>query len=383
MANAESYPHARVLSTPRAEIAERDSKIVPVPLLDAQHVRTAGAEYDSLNSDSERASFDDLIGATRSIAAVVRNTLRFRALAPGEIITPDSLQANPTTNCHGYSIVMSESLQAEGLPHYVSFANEHSFLTLLDETSGDSGDSIRSYSLQGADKHLYAETTLAISGPHPLKQLSGGANYAHNGFYSEEFLAAAGKVLDDDIARKHAWLSFRKEGATRFLETEGQIRQLDKIQIRTYPAELGRQVLSSYVVAQAVARQRRAGVADLEQAADAMMTLNAIFPEMDPRNKFWVPTKLRGLMMQRQMNQEAVDVAHAFDNSRVWDDEAAFFLPDTLRKAGAVTQDQAKIDDAIDIYRDLQRRFINPSLVRRAKDKSAAALKDQQKIKRS
>ena len=201
------------LKTPRWEIAK--GGVDPEKLLESKRFLTIQAAYDV----SEKA-YENQVEAAYATGLLVRQTLFYdRYKDRSDWVTAEDVAVDQTTNCHGYSIVTSECLDHIGVPHYISYANTHSFITL--QTS----DGTHTNLIDTSEKKLYVDIGGAIN-ETPFAQQTEAGTSAANKLNMDIVLARVDSppVID--------WMDF---GSTRTTRSYSEASERDTIlMLRTY-----------------------------------------------------------------------------------------------------------------------------------------------------
>lgn len=330
------FPYSEKLITPRSDIAARDPDIRTSPLLDSQRLRRIRAVYEASPKD-----FDDGIEAAGEIGGLVRHTLRFKNASPGDNhFTPDNLGNNPKVNCYGMTIVASELLESMGIDHAISFANEHSFLTLLD------GDKV--YMVDPTDKNFSHYIHDAIGGERIDQQLATQNRFASNTLYADVIIGKVSKSANKgavEIIETHPWLSF----SNRFRLSSGELRQIDQMLVmRTFHPDDGREMLEGYL------RARTAFLnGELGSAVDALCKITGLYPEADTRNRQGVARQIIASLVKLQRYDEAAVVMASVADSMENDTSNNTLFPiDVIRLVGDKARSVEILTDALTAYKN-------------------------------
>lgn len=166
------------LQTPKRRIANECPGTQRQELMESQALLAIQEQYTQSSK-----KFDDMVYAAREVGALVRETLDFGVTTNSTpLLEATAIAQNEATNCYGHTIVASECLERIGVEHCISYANQHTFVTLFDR-QGDGA-----FMLDVATKELWCDMTSAIGGEDPLNQFAKGELRAINTLYSRELL---------------------------------------------------------------------------------------------------------------------------------------------------------------------------------------------------
>lgn len=327
--------YADKLITPRAEIVK--AGITPEPLLDSTRFRTIKAAYEA----SDRV-YEDKVEAAYATANLVRQTLWFEPHTPEmPPFSPQSIADKQETNCHGHSIVTSECLDVIGVPHWVGFANQHSFLLLEDESSR------RVNLVDTAVEHLYIDVTSAFIGV-PLNEQNGDLG-AVNKLRGDVVLAQSLFSDKEKALADRPWMSFTVGRDYRF-KSEYEVRQAHTLMLRSYQPEQGRALLEAYAnFTHAI------GGNDSSRAYTALERLDGVYPDIDRRNKLHGPTRLVRSLAHAGDVAMALDSVAAVEHS-LWptrDLLLRLWPADQRRRLGILAGRADLIDSSIEKYEEL------------------------------
>ena len=324
--------YADHLITPRPEMIK--AGVAPEALLESTRLRTIKAAYET--SDQ---TYDDRVEAAYATANLVRQTLRFEPHTPlHPPFSPEAIAETHRTNCHGHSIVASECLDAVGINHWISFANQHSFLLLEDESSH------RVNLIDTAVKPLYIDITPAFGGT-PLADQDNEYG-AVNRLRGDIVLGRSHFPDKEQALAERPWMSFTVGRDYRF-KGEAAVRQASTLVMRSYRPEQGRALLESYAnFTHAVTRK------DFSTAHQAFSTLDGVYPDIDRRNRLYGPTQL-----VREL-AHAGNVAMALDDIRIVEESLwptqdlvlRLWPADQRRRLGVLAGQADLLDDAIETY---------------------------------
>lgn len=325
------------LTTPHTDISEFG--VIPEPLLDSARFKTIKAVYQS----SEQ-SYDDQVEAAYATADLVRQTLRFEKHTPAHPpFSSEALIQTQRTDCHGHSIVTSECLDEVGIDHWISFANQHSFIVLEDKSRQD-GASRRVNLLDTAEKYLYIDMTSALAGTAFAEQE--GEYGAVNTIRGDIILERSHFANKEAARAKRPWMSFVSESTRRF-EDEMAMRRDDTLVMRSYRPKQGRALLASYAnFVHAVSRR------DFSAAHQNLAPLGGTYPDIDRRNKLVAPTQTIRTLGQTGEIAAALDDIRIVEES-LWPTEdltLRLWPADQRRRLGMLAGSADLLDVSIEAY---------------------------------
>lgn len=328
------------LMTPHRDCSERNT--TPEPILDSRRFTMIKAAYHS--SDQ---SYDDRVEAATATADLVRQTLRFEKHTPFHPpFSPELLAQTQRANCHGHSIVTSECLDEVGVDHWISFANQHSFIVLEDE-SHDDGVTRRVNLLDTAEKQLYIDMTPAFAGGALAEQ--GGEYGAINTLRGDIILERSHFVNKESAQAKRPWMSFVSENA-HYMKDDAALRRDNTIVMRSYRPEQGRALLASYAnFIHAVSRR------EFLTAHHHLAPLGGVYPDIDRRNKLVAPTQTIRALGQTGKIAAALDDVRIIEES-LWPTEdltLRLWPADQRRRLGVLAGNAGLIDASIETYEEI------------------------------
>ncbi|HMS92751.1 MAG TPA: hypothetical protein PKD28_00015 [Candidatus Saccharibacteria bacterium] len=328
------------LTTPHTDISEFG--VTPEPILDSTRFKMIKEVYQS----SEQ-SYDDRVEAANATADLVRRTLRFeKHTSAHPPFSPEMLGQTQRTNCHGHSIVTSECLDEVGVDHWISFANQHSFIVLEDELQHD-GVSHRVNLLDTAEKHLYIDMTSAFAGTALAKQ--GGEYGAVNTIRGDIILERSHFANKEAARAERLWMSFASESSRRFKD-EMALRRDNILVMRSYRPEQGRALLASYTNFVHAVLQR-----EFWTAHQNLTPLGGLYPDIDRRNKLVAPTQTIRALGQTGEIAAALDDVRIIEES-LWPTEdltLRLWPADQRRRLGMLAGSADLIDASIEAYEEI------------------------------
>jgi hypothetical protein len=325
------------LLTPRSDIAEKRG-IKRELLLESEKLCGIKNVYEK--SDK---TFDDIAEAAKSVAELVRETLYFRSTdSTSRELNADNIAKDEVANCYGHTIVASECLEKLGIEHFISYANQHTFITLFDRSSD------RSFIIDVLTEELRCEMTMAVglASNHPLNEFSCGELKSQNILKTDELL----KQLPATVNRakfidKRPWFMF--PDGKDYRDGYGKSALLQMLTFQSIP---GRLLLLDDYSARINQLNGR-----YEAAAEKIEDLSGIYLDIDPRNKLEEVDKLcRGLINKGGWEQ-AIRVASAVNDSLPSSDHSKnrLFLPDVMRKVAKKNKDPDILNEAIKLYEEI------------------------------
>ena len=262
------------LLTPRSDIAEKRG-IKRELLLESEKL----CDIKNVYKKSDK-TFDDIAEAAKSVAELVRETLYFGSTGrDSRELNADNIAKYEVANCYGHTIVASECLEELNIEHFISYANQHTFITLFDRESD------RSFMIDVLTKELRCEMTMAVglASSHPLNEFSCGELKSQNILKADELL----KQLPATVNRakfidKRPWFMF--PDGKDYSDGYGKCALL---QMLTFPSIPGRLLLLDDYSARINQLNGR-----YEAAAEKIEDLSGIYLDIDPRNKLEEVDKL-------------------------------------------------------------------------------------------
>ncbi len=293
----------------------------------------------------EETEVDDPLAGADYISRIVHGDYLYAPLQPNSEnrFTPETIDQNRTTNCYGFTVILSELLSLREIPHYVAFANTHAFVIATDQEKARLIDAQAPYlnasiDYRDSDEFDSARLSVATIGGHAALKL-----------FSNDLLAAAGNYAGDDRIRRHEWLSFAPDDPASRFRSDDQ-RELDHTLMTTIvEPETGRQMLNNLAIFM------QSYCCDLDLAHKSVVAMREIFPEVDRRNIAggWLPveTYLRR-MSGREMSAFLIGVealSQSFTNVSS-DISLAVWGADRVRRAGSRTGDADLVEKSIEMY---------------------------------
>lgn len=334
------------LLTPRSDIAEKRG-IKRELLLESEKLCGIKNVYEK--SDK---TFDDIAEAAKSVAELVRETLYFGSTGSGSReLNAENIAKYEVANCYGHTIVASECLEELNIEHFISYANQHSFITLFDRESD------RSFMIDVLTKELCCEMTTAVgfTSSHPLDKFSCGELKSQDILKTDELLKQLPATVNwAEFIDKRPWLMFPDRRDYR--DGYGKFARL---QMLTFPSIPGRLLLLDDYSARINLLNGQ-----YEVAAGKIEDLSGIYLDIDPRNKLEEVDKLCRELIKQDSGDLAIQVASVVNDSLLSGDSSKnrLFLPDVMRKVAKHDRDINLLNEAIRLYKEI----INSKLLNEA-----------------
>ena len=325
------------LLTPRSDIAEKRG-IKRELLLESKKLCNIKSVYE----ESDK-TFDDIAEAAKSVAELVRETLYFGSTGSGSReLNADNIAKYEVANCYGHTIVASECLEELNIEHFISYANQHTFITLFDRESD------RSFMIDVLTKELCCEMTTAVgfTSSHPLDKFSCGELKSQDILKTDELLKQLPATVNwAEFIDKRPWLMFPDRRDYR--DGYGKFARL---QMLTFPSIPGRLLLLDDYSARINLLNGQ-----YEVAAGKIEDLSGIYLDIDPRNNLEEAGKLCRELIKQGSGDLAIQVASVVNDSLLSGDSSKnrLFLPDVMRKVAKHDRDINLLNEAIRLYREI------------------------------
>lgn len=325
------------LLTPRSDIAEKRG-VKREPLLGSGKLCDIKSVYEK--SDK---TFDDIAEAAKSVAELVRETLYFRSTdSSSREFNAENIAKYEVANCYGHTIVASECLEKLGIEHFISYVNQHTFITLFDRSSD------RLFIIDVLTEELRCEMTDAIGfdGIDPVEQLYYGELRANSTLYTDLLLQKLpSSVNRSDFIARREWLMF--SDGMKYRDGYGRNARL---QMLTLPSISGRLLLLDEYNARIDQLNGR-----YKEAADKIVDLSGIYLDVDSRNDLKEADKLCRELIKQGSGDLAVQVASVVNDSLLSGDPSKnrLFLPDVIRKVAKHDRDINLLNEAIRLYKEI------------------------------
>ena len=330
------YLSAQLL-TPRSDIAEKRG--VKRELLSESEKL---CDIKNVYEKSDK-TFDDIAEVAKSVAELVCETLNFRSTSnfssPLEAV---NIAKDEAANCYGHTIVASECLEKLGIEHFISYANQHTFITLFDRSSD------RSFIIDVLTEELRCEMTdvIGFDGIDPAEQLYYGELRANSTLYTDLLLQKLpSSVNRSDFIARREWLIF--SDGTKYRDGYGRNARL---QMLTLPSIPGRLLLLDEYNARIDQLNGR-----YKEAADKIVDLSGIYLDVDSRNDLKEADKLCRELIKQGSGDLAIQVASVVNDSLLSGDSSKnrLFLPDVMRKVAKHDRDINLLNEAIRLYKEI------------------------------
>ena len=309
--------------------------------------------------ESSSKTFDDIAEVAECVAEIeiVRNTIDFRATSHSSSpLNADNIAKDEVANCYGHTIVASECLEELGIEHFISYANQHTFIALFDR------DSNRSFMVDILTKELCCEITDAIGfgNKDPVEQLNCGELRAKSTLYTDLLLQKLPPSINkSDFVAQREWLMF--SDGWDYRDGFGTKAML---QMFTLPSVPGRLLLLDEYNARIDQLHGK-----YEAAASALVDLPGLYLDVDPRNNLEEVGKLCKRLIVQGYDELAIEVARMVNESLPDDDHSKnkLFLPDVVRRVAKKNDDIGLLRKAIQLYESLPRNSLTEGKLRAAK----------------
>ena len=346
----ERYLAAQLL-TPKSSRVEQGGNGQRELLFESRQLRAINEEYEQ-----SPKTFDDTARAAMSVASLVRETLDFAPTSnSSQPLQAEIIAETEVANCFGHTIVTSECLERLGIEHFISYANQHTFITLFDRQSD------RSFMIDVKTRELCCEMTGAVGRENPLDQLWRGQLRAENSLFTDELLM---RQLPQSINRENflavrGWLRFPDPQLEHRDSRRGSI-----LQMFTLPSIPGRLLLLDEYNARINQLHGK-----YEAAASTLVDLPGLYLDVDPRNSLEEVGKLCKRLIAQGYDELAIEVARMVDESLPEDDHSKnkLFLPDVMRRVAKENKDIGLIEEAVRLYESLPRNSLTEGKLRAAK----------------
>lgn len=346
----ERYLAAQLL-TPKSSRVEQDGSGRRELLFESRQLRAIEAEYEQ-----SPKTFDDAAKAAMFVASLVRETLDF--VSTGHFSQPlraEIIAETEVANCFGHTIVTSECLERLGIEHFISYANQHTFVTLFDRQSD------RSFMIDVKTRELCCEMTGVIGRENPLNQLQCGQLRAENSLFTDDLLLRQlpPSVNREDFLAVREWLRFSDPQSEHRDSRRGSI-----LQMFTLPSIPGRLLLLDEYNARIDQLHGK-----YEAAASALVDLPGLYLDVDPRNKLEEVDKLCKQLINQDYDNLAIEVARMVNESLPEDDHSKtkLFLPDVMRRVAKENKDIDLMEEAVRLYESLPRNSLTDGKLKAAK----------------
>ena len=228
------------------------------------------------------------------------------------------------------------------IEHFISYANQHSFITLFDRGSD------RSFMIDILTKELCCEMTTAVgfTSSHPLDKFSCGELKSQDSLKTDELLKQLPATVNRaEFIDKRPWFMFPDRRDYR--DGYGKFARL---QMLTFPSIPGRLLLLDDYSARINLLNGR-----YEVAAEKIADLSGIYLDTDPRNNLEEAGKLCRELIKQDSGDLAIQVASVVNDSLSPEDSSKnrLFLPDVMRKVAKHNRDINLLNEAIRLYEEI------------------------------
>lgn len=237
------------------------------------------------------------------------------------------------------------------IEHFISYANQHTFITLFDRESD------RSFMIDVLTKELCCDMTTAVrfTSSHPLDKFSCGELKSQDSLKTDELLKQLPATVNwAEFIDKRPWLMFPDRRDYR--DGYGKFARL---QMLTFPSIPGRLLLLDDYSARINLLNGQ-----YEVAAGKIEDLSGIYLDTDPRNNLEEADKLCRELIKQGSGDLAIQVASVVNDSLLSGDSSKnrLFLPDVMRKVAKHDRDINLLNEAIRLYKEI----INSKLLNEA-----------------
>lgn len=303
-------------------------------------------------------TYDDRVSASYALAGLVRRSLRFANDSPVRPpLTPNNLSHDQTTNCYGYTVVLSEMLESVDLQHSIVVANQHSFAAMTDETTKNTS------MVDAPTRQFYCDISHAfepdLSTDPPSAVLDSTVIIRQSGY--------ADKSKTEDA---HPWLSFVPRSSDSRTISEQRLVRANLLMARIYSPDQGRSVLGHY------SRFRNSmHSSNYLGAHKEIVNLKGTYPDIDRRNKLKEPSRLIRELAVASYISESLDVIDVIKSSTQPLSEDSFFKIwpiDMLHKVGKAASSGELIKKSLEQYDNLYESTNSSNLKRLIREKVAS-----------
>ena len=292
--------------------------------------------------ETSSQTFDDRVQLALKVQSTVSQRLRFSSVKsrPDLPLTAEQIKQDQTTNCYGNTIVTSELLEQLGVPHFVGFVNQHSFVWLYDHPSGES-------LLLDSHPVLRQVTTSAIEGQPPKEwQLDAGPLFIDIRLHPHALLSQITDPKKREKAAEQPWLGFNETVEQNFRDQNTSDNY--SLPMRLYPSLPGREVLELYYNSIV-----QTNLKNTPALAEAMQDLYSTYPDVDLDNQLSLAQKAIKVLYQDGDTRHAIQAAHSVQASLDPRDHSdnLFITADTLRELGEQHQDLQLLYAALKTYK--------------------------------
>lgn len=300
------------------------------------------------------------------IARLVHRSLYFRInRADSPQLTPDNLAIDQTTNCYGYTLVLSECLERADVRHSIGFINGHALTVIEDDSTP--------WFIDAQAPHLSGPITTATGGRAQLAAAFAEKNARGRSairFYSDNFLKSLpSDASPQELFEKYPWLSFRSSplqppspgGANSAASPDHTLI------LGLYEMQAGRHMLETHAAFMHTLRNQQP-----REAYAQLATLHELYPQLDSRIGHPDVEKLIRQLGSLGLVDEAINSIAAVNEGTSVSHDARHMIwqADQLRKLGHTMQNISVLDCAVLAYNAALRVTKYPRLVEEKKAKA-------------
>ncbi len=286
--------YAELLETPNPiRYSGVPTEPLPTAIDSQKHVSVPDRAYDSLITDAGQ------------VLETVRKTLHFeKEWTHSNILSPENVARQQTTDCLGYVAVASEALESANIPHLIGYVDTHVYIGLANDVrTRFYMATVENPSVNGAmDNHLFPQDTVKI--PTTLQEYGRAAARFNTHTYIAretpyEFTSAV-------VARAAPWI--RRE-ATVVLPSRGdtvsngRLPRPGSTTTTFFEPLLGRRMIEGKAHLNYATGQK-----DLTTTAKAIVNLGILYPEANVQfASQWFPRAV----IRALLNENPPDVTFA------------------------------------------------------------------------
>lgn len=307
--------------------------------------------------DQSSRGYDDRVSAAFALAGLVRRSLRFASDSPeSPLLAPGNLSNDQTTNCYGYSIVLSEVLESAEIPHSVVVANQHAFIAMADKATNST------IMVDTPTRQFYSDISGAFK-----PELSDNPQTAV--LDSSVIIRQSGYADKSKTVDANPWLSFTNQEIDIRCISEQRLVRDQLLMARIFSPEHGREVLEAYSRFRHLVKVNSA-----EQAYSELTRLKEAYPDIDRRNRLSEPRGLVKRLGELSLEYQALDTIEIVKSSTQPFSEDFYFKLwpiDMQYKLARQTRNSDLLKDSLDQYNELYESTTNPRLKRQIKERLA------------
>lgn len=327
---------------------ERAKGLPPVRLEDCLQLDALRQELDNFADTPEYEQ--RVVQAAESITHVVHRTLSFRPRErDNKLLTPDNLADGQTSDCYGYTVLLSECFERANIRHYVAFVNGHA-LTIV----APSKSSSELWVFDALSPKFNGPLKNAVEKDAPRKIEEGIQTYGRGAvrFYSYTFAKQSKyKKSFIELIEKNPWLYSSKYSqiAKDINEYTIKKRGQDVLFMSVFEPQVGRNALEAHKAMYLALREGKRA-----EAYRAFKRLHGFYPELDIRNApediTWLVREL-GMVGCVGIAKRVVD--ESMENFAISKDPRfKIWQADLYRRLGNMRQVPELLKDAIAIYEE-------------------------------